>query len=110
MFGLQPRVLELTSTRCTVSVVETRRGRGLVVTRALGPGGVAVAVPRALCLVEPDRGQEDHWAGRLAARLAEAGGGAAAGRWGAYRAAAGPSPRARRGFCIKVLCYQSGLD
>lgn len=56
--------------RC--DVVHTHCGRGLVATEDLGPGEVALSVPRDIALVEPDLGEANHWAGRMALRILDA--------------------------------------
>lgn len=56
--------------RC--EVIHTHCGRGLVATEDLGPGEVALSVPRHLALVEPDLGEANHWAGRMVLRILDA--------------------------------------
>lgn len=56
--------------RCEIG--ETPRGRGLIATADVGPNEVALRIPKALALVEPDVGTS-HWAGRMAMRILERG-------------------------------------
>lgn len=50
---------------------ETKFGRGLVATIDLEPDEVALRIPLSCALQEPDLGEEDYWAGRLALQVME---------------------------------------